>query len=50
MPASMLTLSNIFMTFVWYGHLRYFNGRIWIIGQSRYCIIRMLFAGICKWD
>ncbi|MEQ9843042.1 DMT family protein [Pectobacterium brasiliense] len=32
MPASMLTLSNIFMTFVWYGHLRYFSGRIWIIG------------------
>ncbi|MFJ5434386.1 hypothetical protein ACIPSR_12545 [Pectobacterium sp. CHL-2024] len=20
------------MTFVWYGHLRYFSGRIWIIG------------------
>ena len=29
--AGMLTLSNIFMTFAWYGHLRYFSGRTWII-------------------
>ncbi|WP_420907633.1 DMT family protein [Pectobacterium brasiliense] len=28
----MLMLSNIFMEVVWYGHLRYFSGRIWIIG------------------
>ncbi|MFW5407373.1 MULTISPECIES: DMT family protein [Pectobacterium] len=35
----MLTLSNIFMTFAWYGHLRYFSGRIWIIEQPEYCII-----------
>lgn len=27
----MLTLSNVFMTFAWYGHLRYFSGRTWII-------------------
>ncbi|WP_367115928.1 MULTISPECIES: DMT family protein [Symbiopectobacterium] len=27
----MLTLSNVFMTFAWYGHLRYFSGRTWLI-------------------
>ncbi|MFJ5438724.1 DMT family protein [Pectobacterium brasiliense] len=27
------------MTFAWYGHLRYFSGRIWIIEQPEYCII-----------
>ena len=27
----MLTLSNVFMTFAWYGHLRFFNGRAWIV-------------------
>ncbi|MFP9440378.1 hypothetical protein AB6D61_17940 [Pectobacterium brasiliense] len=25
--------------FVWYGHLRYFSGRICIIDQPGYCII-----------
>ncbi|GKW21457.1 hypothetical protein PEC302107_31860 [Pectobacterium araliae] len=27
----MRTLSNIFMTFAWYGCLRYFSSRTWII-------------------
>ncbi|MFT8211785.1 MAG: DMT family protein [Symbiopectobacterium sp.] len=27
----MLTLSNVFMTFAWYGHLRYFSERTWLI-------------------
>ena len=27
----LLSLSNVFMTFAWYGHLRYLNGRPWII-------------------
>lgn len=26
----LLTLSNIFMTFAWYGHLRYKNSPLWI--------------------
>ncbi|MDF7667777.1 DMT family protein [Orbaceae bacterium ESL0727] len=28
---SMLTLSNIFMTFAWYGHLKYLHNQAWII-------------------
>ena len=27
----LLTLSNIFMTFAWYGHLRFFEQRPWIV-------------------
>jgi uncharacterized protein (DUF486 family) len=27
----LLALSNVFMSFAWYGHLRYLNGRPWFI-------------------
>ncbi|PXY96704.1 hypothetical protein DKK76_01485 [Frischella perrara] len=27
----MLTLSNMFMTFAWYGHLKYLNNKTWIV-------------------
>ncbi len=27
---ALLTLSNIFMTFAWYGHLKYKNSPLWI--------------------
>lgn len=28
---TLLALSNVFMTFAWYGHLRYLSGRPWIV-------------------
>jgi deoxyadenosine/deoxycytidine kinase/uncharacterized protein (DUF486 family) len=28
---ALLTASNVFMTFAWYGHLKYFEQRIWIV-------------------
>ena len=27
----LLALSNVFMTFAWYGHLRYLNKRTWLV-------------------
>jgi uncharacterized protein (DUF486 family) len=27
----LLTLSNVFMTFAWYAHLKHLNGRKWIV-------------------
>jgi uncharacterized protein len=27
----LLTISNIFMTFAWYGHLKYKDSRLWIV-------------------
>ncbi len=33
----LLSLSNVFMTFAWYGHLRALNHRPWI------------FAALCSW-
>lgn len=27
----LLTLSNVFMTFAWYGHLKYMHSRAWVI-------------------
>ena len=30
-PIIMLLISNIFMTFAWYGHLRYKNTALWIV-------------------
>ncbi len=29
-PVIMLTLSNVFMTFAWYGHLKYKSTALWI--------------------
>lgn len=30
-PIILLTISNIFMTFAWYGHLRYKNTALWVV-------------------
>jgi hypothetical protein len=30
-PPLMLVLSNVFMTFAWYGHLRYTDRPLWIV-------------------
>jgi len=29
--ALLLTISNLFMTFAWYGHLRYTNRALWLV-------------------
>lgn len=31
LPILLLTISNIFMTFAWYGHLKYKNTALWIV-------------------
>lgn len=30
-PVILLTISNIFMTFAWYGHLKYKNSPLWLV-------------------
>ena len=30
-PVLLLTISNVFMTFAWYGHLRYKGSALWIV-------------------
>lgn len=30
-PIVLLTISNIFMTFAWYGHLKYKNTALWLV-------------------
>ncbi len=30
-PIILLTISNIFMTFAWYGHLRFKSSALWIV-------------------
>ena len=30
-PIILLTISNVFMTFAWYGHLRYKHSALWIV-------------------
>lgn len=30
-PIILLTISNIFMTFAWYGHLRYKSSALWVV-------------------
>ena len=31
LPIILLTISNVFMTFAWYGHLRFKGSAIWIV-------------------
>lgn len=31
MPILLLTISNIFMTFAWYGHLKFKSSALWIV-------------------
>lgn len=31
LPVLLLTVSNVFMTFAWYGHLRYKGSALWIV-------------------
>lgn len=31
LPIILLTISNIFMTFAWYGHLRFKSAALWIV-------------------
>ena len=30
-PIILLTISNVFMTFAWYGHLKYKNTALWLV-------------------
>ena len=30
-PVLLLTISNIFMTFAWYGHLKFKNSMLWLV-------------------
>lgn len=30
-PIVLLTISNVFMTFAWYGHLRFKNSALWLV-------------------
>ena len=30
-PIILLTISNVFMTFAWYGHLKYKNATLWLV-------------------
>ncbi len=31
LPIIMLTISNVFMTFAWYGHLRFKSSALWLV-------------------
>ena len=38
LPIILLTISNIFMTFAWYGHLKYKGAALWIVILSSWGI------------
>jgi uncharacterized protein (DUF486 family) len=37
-PVAMLVASNIFMTFAWYGHLKYKTSALWLAILASWCI------------
>ena len=51
-PVILLTISNIFMTFAWYGHLKFKSTALWTVilaswgsALERHCWIYFDFAG-----
>jgi hypothetical protein len=44
---ALLTISNIFMTIAWYGHLKYKASPLWIVILVSWgiCLCRVLFPG-----
>lgn len=37
-PIILLTISNVFMTFAWYGHLKHKSAALWIVILVSWCI------------
>ena len=38
LPIILLLISNVFMTFAWYGHLKYTDRPLWIVVLVSWCI------------
>jgi uncharacterized protein len=38
MPIALLIVSNVFMIFAWYGHLKFTNRPIWLVVVASWCI------------
>lgn len=38
LPIAMLIASNVFMTFAWYGHLKFTSSPLWAVVQISWCI------------
>lgn len=37
-PVGMLVMSNLFMTFAWYGHLKFADRPLWLVVLASWCI------------
>lgn len=46
---ALLTVSNVFMTFAWYGHLRYKHSPLWIAIVVSWLIALAVFFIFKKW-
>jgi hypothetical protein len=38
LPIVLLCCSNVFMTFAWYGHLRFLDRPLWVVVLASWCI------------
>ena len=38
MPIALLIVSNVFMTFAWYGHLKFTDRPLWLVVIASWCI------------
>ena len=44
-PLILLTISNVFMTFAWYGHLKFKSTALWIVVLASWGIAFFEYAG-----
>ena len=44
----LLTVSNIFMTIAWYGHLKYKDSPLWIVILASWGILSLSIVSKCR--
>jgi uncharacterized protein (DUF486 family) len=46
LPIGLLLLSNVFMTFAWYGHLKFTDRPLWVVILASWGIAFIEYCGI----
>ena len=48
LPIGLLLLSNVFMTFAWYGHLKFTDRPLWIVILASWGIAFIEYCGLMQ--
>ena len=48
LPIGLLLLSNVFMTFAWYGHLKFTDRPLWVVVLASWGIAFIEYCGLMQ--